>query len=126
MPANEYEIDLQIARSIHAEAARGRWTSRSPDEFRATNGGPLSRFGFLGWRLNERGTGHRGVGIGWSTPYWFLVLLCCPAPSLRLTARLRNRRRRGRGLCPACGYDLRGTPDRCPECGRAVALPSRS
>ena len=35
-------------------------------------------------------------------------------------AMLRRWRRRRKGLCPACGYDLAGLDGtRCPECGRA-------
>jgi len=33
----------------------------------------------------------------------------------------RPQRRARRGLCPFCGYDLRGGGERCPECGAVIA-----
>jgi hypothetical protein len=57
-------------------------------------------------------------------PYWCALLtLTIPAVGLvwmSLTARRRDLRNR-EGRCVACGYDLRATPDRCPECGATPA-----
>jgi hypothetical protein len=59
------------------------------------------------------------AGTGWmvAVPYWaFAGVLVGPAVA-RARRAVRHRRDVAQGLCPSCGYDLRATPERCPECG---------
>jgi hypothetical protein len=53
-------------------------------------------------------------------PYWLATLLSA-AVSFWLWRRLWKQSKIQQGCCKQCGYDLRATPERCPECGRATA-----
>jgi hypothetical protein len=67
------------------------------------------------------GSGRRSSGTAYQelfAPCWLLAVLAAALPACRL-ARARIRPRRV-GFCARCGYDLRATPDRCPECGRPL------
>ncbi len=78
------------------------------------------------------GAYHGYAGFGWGVttdlgrvasrdvvvPLWAVTMATAIMPALALRQWIRRRRRRpGTGLCPVCGYDLRATPGRCPECG---------
>lgn len=55
--------------------------------------------------------------------YWPLAVVTGILPLCWIAAwlpRHRRSRRRTKGLCPDCGYDLRASTSRCPECGLAV------
>jgi hypothetical protein len=66
---------------------------------------------------------HQRTEFGLWIPYWLLLMLTCPLPLWAMTIHRRRRNRasrRSRGLCEDCGYDLRATPGRCPECGTSA------
>ncbi len=58
-------------------------------------------------------------GGGYEMSLWPFVILMSVLPITWLIrgGKRRARKRAAAGLCPSCGYDVRATPDRCPECG---------
>jgi len=75
-----------------------------------------TRTGFLGFSLTLNSNPTRKI-ISFFIPIWLFVLIAA-IPLLRRLARIWVARERARTTrCPACGYDIRSTPGRCPECG---------
>jgi ankyrin repeat protein len=78
------------------------------------------------------------IALGvWSGPYdlekWYAAVSLLPVAGLLLILPLaagacpawRLSRAVRKGLCIRCGYDLRASPHRCPECGATAQRPAR-
>ena len=78
------------------------------------------------WRFSY-GSGSdpaRSWGEAW-VPHWALLLASAILSILPAAWLIRDRERQWRikhGLCLKCGYDLRASKERCPECGAAIPV----
>ncbi|HEY7119484.1 MAG TPA: hypothetical protein VH475_23030 [Tepidisphaeraceae bacterium] len=72
------------------------------------------------FRWNMSGTPYTSncsSSVDLHVPGWAVTFPLITAMFLVHRARVRRKHRVNSGLCARCGYDLRATPDRCPECG---------
>ena len=64
------------------------------------------------------GAGNISVALRALVAFLPIVLLM---PAMRVSVEYsRSSKRMKLGLCLRCGYDLRGSKERCPECGRPL------
>jgi hypothetical protein len=125
------EISLEWQGRIDPELLKsGEWPAPFPGPFLDTDGelSPRRRadrvpsflgVGWYGW------LGHPQPTVVILLPFWLLAVVCAAvmwatSGPLRssVTGAVRAALRHRRGLCPACGYDLRASPECCPECGQ--------
>lgn len=81
---------------------------------------------FCGFGYRPFDTGSALQGLEWtaiSIPHW--APICGSIAFLAIWMRRRSKRFVA-GQCSNCGYDLRATPNRCPECGTVTTAPQVS
>lgn len=101
----------------------------SPDwEFVRVDKPPVADAGETSFRLPWFKWNHEKNALGEfeysvTVPLWFVVMSTMVIPVARVVRHKRASQLRKPACCLKCGYDLRASPDRCPECGTPVQPP---
>ena len=87
---------------------------------------PTTNWLGFGWMRHDGIYGNYiQYGWDWTAPGWLVALVFAIPPVMWLRFRRRLHERAIAGRCETCGYDLRASPERCPECGDEVTHSAR-
>jgi hypothetical protein len=68
------------------------------------------------WRIPQYHPSYNGLDLS----FGFLELSCLALPAFWCWKQWKRRRGYREGHCLKCGYDLRASKERCPECGTPI------
>jgi hypothetical protein len=103
----------------HDDAAERRWVSQYPHMVVDWHGFGFGNCAYLVYGTDDY-VGYHGVSRWVSFPHWLAASVIFMVPAMWWATRKSRNAQRG-GHCKRCGYDLRATPQRCPECGAIAA-----
>ena len=83
---------------------------------RQLNDGQEHVYGWNGFGLGTH-YDHEGREFFISVDFWIMIVAFATLPATWVVQRKLTRQGAKAGTCRMCGYDLRATPTRCPECG---------
>jgi hypothetical protein len=116
-----YPNDLVDVPTTYTDKSHWFASALRPSEGFAPEACPTTyptRFGFAYMNESVHLSSHSSFHyIALIAPGWFPLLLVLLPPAASSLLLVRRGQRIDAGLCPSCAYDLRASPDRCPECG---------
>jgi hypothetical protein len=128
MPEDPYGLSMLRMRFVSVNQRGvihlGRFAGTAPPGFVRSVPRGWSTIAAYDTAGNEWGLKREPNGTTLMLPAWPLALVLAVLPLwwVRVFWWYRRRERRSRKRqCVACGYDLRESPERCPECGRVAA-----
>jgi hypothetical protein len=123
LDANFFSVAGRVRLGLqHEDGPNGFVRSQYTSDFDEPLPGPWASIplGLGGGRILLANHSAIGWSIGATLPWYAFALFFAISPALWTVLRLQAHSSTT-GFCPNCDYDLRATPDRCPECGTVTA-----